>query len=114
MSAADKAYNMFSGQAAEAATGVASTTEDLSKKLTDALTKPESTTLPAVSLTMADVSARLAALEDAVADLRKKVSPEPAKTAVEIKDLLPSGGSRRSGKKKRKTRKASRKNRRRN
>lgn len=106
---------MFSSEAAAASsaaaiTGVASTTEDLSKKLTDALTKPESTTLPAVSLTMADVSARLAALEDAVADLRKKVSPEPAKTAVEIKDLLPSGG----GKKKRKTRKASRKNRRRN
>ncbi len=110
--ALEKAYNMFSGSGSDAAgSGVMNSVDE---KLKLALTQEPSTTLPPVSFTMADVSTRLTALEDAVAELKKKVSPEPPKSSVEFKDILPSGGGKRQRRVRRKTRRGTKKNRTRN
>ncbi len=79
----------------------------LSASLEKAVTQPPpSEEGPPVSLTMLDVSARLTALEDAVAELKKVVQPPPVEKPLEMKNILPSGGARRP---RRKTRRVTKK-----
>ena len=85
--------------------------DEIGDKLTKALLETPTTTMPAISFTMADVSTRLAALEDAVAELRKKIAPEAPK-AVDFADILPS--EKKGGGRKRKTRRRRSKKRRSN
>jgi hypothetical protein len=88
---------------------------EISKEVTKAVAAPpQPENLPPVSTSMADVSARLTALEDAVAELKKAVFPPPAPGPVNMKNILPSapaGNGQQGGKRKRRSRKAGKKTR---
>lgn len=88
---------------------------ELTKEVAAAVAAPpQPENLPPVSTSMADVSARLTALEDTVAELKKAVFPSPASGPVTMKNILPSASAQNSqqgGKRKRRSRKAGKKTR---
>lgn len=90
---------------------------EISKEVAKAVAAPpQPENLPPVSTSMLDVSARLTALEDAVAKLEKAVFPSSAPGPLTAANILPTASaapanSQQGGKRKRRSRKAGKKTR---